>query len=231
MTTAKPVVSTVPLMLREMLDTTTIPKEVADDLLATAPSLWLASDGDGDLASDLALCHPPLADHEVRARVARAGATRWRLTVVARNRTGLLADTAGLVANEGLSISSASAVTWEHRDLALHSVCLPGAPPGAITLERLGNRLRAAAQGDRPEVRFEPEGPATARIVGEAGGDAIVNVSAPDQFGLLWAICRWFADGGGNIQAAGVAGGATVHDVFIVRDCPDVTGLEERLNG
>lgn len=218
-------------MLRELLDTTTIPKEVADDLLATAPSLWLASDGDGDLASDLALCHPPLEAREVRARVARAGATRWRLTVVARNRTGLLADTAGLVANEGLSISSASAVTWEHRDLALHSLCLPGAPPGAITLERLGARLRAAAEGDRPEVRFDPEGPASARIVGEAGGDAIVAVTAPDQFGLLWAICRWFADRGGSIQAAGVSGGAMVHDIFIVRDCPDVAGLEQRLNG
>jgi hypothetical protein len=218
-------------MLRELMDRTTMPKEVADELLATAPSLWLASDGDGDLASDLALCHPPLAVREVRARVARAGATRWRLTVVARNRTGLLADTAGLLATEGLAISSASAVTWDHLDLALHAVCLPGAPPGTVTLERLGTRLRAAAEGDRPEVRFEAEGPATARIVGEAGGDAIVSVTAPDQFGLLWAICRWFADRGGSIQAAGVSGGAIVHDVFIVRDCPDVSGLEQRLNG
>jgi hypothetical protein len=218
-------------MLRELIDKTTMPKEMADELLATAPSLWLASDGDGDLASDLALCHPPLAAREVRARVARAGPSRWRLTVVAHNRKGLLADTAGLVANEGLSISSASAVTWEHLDLALHAVCLPGAPPGAVTLERLGARLRAAADGDRPDVRFEPEGPAEVRVVGEAGGDAIVNLSAPDQFGLLWAICRWFADNGGDIQAAGISGAAIVHDVFIVRDCPDVSGLERLLNG
>ena len=74
-------------------------------------------------------------------------------------------------------------------------------------------------------MRFEPEGPAEVRVVGEAGGDAIVKVTAPDQFGLLWAVCRWFADNGGNIQAAGIAGGAIVHDVFIVRDCPDVSGL------
>jgi hypothetical protein len=217
-------------MLRELIDGTSVPPELVDELLATAPNLWLSSDGAGDLAADLALCHPPLAAKEVRARVSRAGPSRWRLTVVARNRTGLLADTAGLVAYEGLSIASASAVTWEHLDLALHVVCLPGAPPGPVTLERLGARLRAAADGDRPEVRFEPEGPATARLAGEAGGDAIVTVTAPDQYGLLWAICRWFADRGGSIQAAGISGGAMVHDVFIVRDCPDVAGLEARLN-
>ena len=218
-------------MLRQLMDATTMPKELTDELLSTVPSLWLASDGDGDLASDLALCHPPLAPREVRARVARAGPTRWRLTVVAHNRRGLLADTAGLLAHEGLSLSSASAVTWSHLDLALHSVCLPGAPPGAVTLERIGQRLRSAAEGDRPDVRFDAEGQAEARIVGEAGGDAIVMVSAPDQFGLLWAICRWFADNGGDIQAAGISGGAIVHDVFIVRACPDVAGLEELLNG
>jgi hypothetical protein len=218
-------------MLRQLIDKTTMPEGLADELLSTAPSLWLASDGDGDLASDLALCHPPLAPREVRARMATAGPTRWRLTVAAHNRRGLLADTAGLLAHEGLSISSASAVTWPHLDLALHALCLPGAPPGPVTLERLGKRLRAAAEGDRPEVRFEPEGEAEARVVGEAGGDGIVAVTAPDQFGLLWAICRWFADNGGDIQAAGVSGGAIVHDVFIVRDCPDVAGLEGLLNG
>jgi hypothetical protein len=223
-------IRTVRPMLRALIDTTTMPKERADELLATAPSLWLASDGDGDLASDLSLCHPPLAPREVRARVARAGADRWRLTVVAHNRPGLLADTAGLLTHEGLSIESATAVTWDHLDLALHAVCLPGAPPGPVTLERLGTRLRAAAEGDRPEVPFDPEGPAQARVVGEAGGDAIVSVGAPDQYGLLWAVCRWFADRGGNIQAAGISGGAVVHDVFIVRDCPDVAGLEARLN-
>ncbi|MEY2567190.1 MAG: hypothetical protein QOE35_1719 [Actinomycetota bacterium] len=217
-------------MLRQLMDGTTVPTAFVDELLSTAPSLWLASDGDGDLASDLSLCHPPLAPREVRARVARAGVSRWRLTVVAHNRRGLLADTAGILACEGLSISSASAVTWDHLDLALHAVCLTGAPPGPVALERIGTRLRAAGQGDRPEVRFEPEGPSQVRVVGEAGGDAIVNVTAPDQFGLLWAICRWFADNDGNIQAAGISGGATVHDVFIVRHCPDVSGLERCLN-
>ncbi|MDQ1373761.1 MAG: hypothetical protein QOJ09_1099 [Actinomycetota bacterium] len=217
-------------MLRELIQGTTMPAELADELLATAPSLWLASDGDGDLASDLSLCHPPLGPREVRARVSRAGATRWRLTVAAHNRRGLLADTAGLLAHEALSIASASAVTWEHLDLALHAVCLPGAPPGPVTLERIGARLRAAAEGDRPDVRFDAEGPARVRVVGEAGGDAIVNVTAPDQFGLLWAICRWFADHGGDIQAAGISGGAVVHDVFIVRNCPDVADLELRLS-
>jgi pimeloyl-ACP methyl ester carboxylesterase/predicted amino acid-binding ACT domain protein len=216
--------------LRELLVETTVPKLVADRLVDTAPPLWLSSDGAGDLASDLVLCHPPLAPTEVRARVSTSRAGRWRLTVVAHDRPGLLADTAGVLATEGMSILSASVATWDDTGLALHAVSLPGIPPGPQVLERIGARLRAAASGLAPEVDFRPTGRASVRIVGDANGDPLVAVSAPDQPGLLWAVCRWFADHGASIQAAGISGDRTVHDVFVVRDCPDVAGLERRLS-
>src|SRR5207302_3307749 len=55
--------------------------------------LWLMSAAPAVLAGDLALCHPKLRRDEVRA-VARsiAGSDRVRLTVVAADRPGLLAD-------------------------------------------------------------------------------------------------------------------------------------------
>ena len=57
------------------------------------------------------------------------------------------------------------------------------------------------------------------------------SVSAPDQPGLLWAVCRLLADQGVNIQAAWVSGDDDrVNDVFVVRGFPDLPQLERRLS-
>ena len=57
------------------------------------------------LAADLALCHPPLAPDEVRA-VARPmeAPSTFRVTVVATDRPGLLADTAAALAEEDMTV-------------------------------------------------------------------------------------------------------------------------------
>lgn len=216
--------------LRQLLVETTVPKRVADHLVASAPPLWLSSDAAADLAADLGLCHPALASGEVRARVSAARPDRWRLTVFAHDRPGLLADTAGVLAVEGHSIVSASVATWDDLGLALHAVCVAGPAPAPGELDRIGARLQAAAAGSRPQLDYAAVGDASVRGAGEANGDALVSITAPDQPGLLWATCRWFADQGASIQAAGIGGERVVHDVFVVRDCPDLTGLEQRLS-
>ena len=54
--------------LREGLQATTVPSDIADCLIKHASPLWLSSENAALLAGDLALCHPPLKRHEVRAR-------------------------------------------------------------------------------------------------------------------------------------------------------------------
>lgn len=63
-------------------------------------------------------------------------------------------------------------------------------------------------------------------------GRCVVTVTAPDQVGLLWAICRWFADNGVSIEAArvGVEHGRA-NDHFIVVGDPDTRSLAAHLAG
>jgi pimeloyl-ACP methyl ester carboxylesterase/glycine cleavage system regulatory protein len=216
--------------LRALLSDTTIPAAMGGELVAEAPPLWLASDAPADLAGDLALCHPPLATGEVRARVS-VTATTWRLTVVANDRPGLLANTAGVLANEGFSISSASVASWEGPGLALHAVTVEGRPPRDDALERIGSTLRSSEAGADVVGGFVASGRASVELAGTANGDPILTIDAADRPGLLWAICRWLADHDASIQAAWIASDDdTVHDVFVVRGDIDPAELAEHLS-
>jgi alpha-beta hydrolase superfamily lysophospholipase/predicted amino acid-binding ACT domain protein len=213
--------------LRSLLEATTIPTDLADVLVREAPALWLRSDAVAVLGADLALCHPPLGPEEVRARVS-TDALAWRLTVVAHDRPGLLADTARALAGEGLSIAAASVASWDDHDLALHSISVLGPPPKPSVLRRLGDQLRSGRLGPGSSATsFEPGGTATVKRSGMANGDAVITVTAPDQPGLLWAVCTWLSDHGASIQAAWISGGPDgVVDVFVVRGEVDTGALE-----
>lgn len=214
--------------LRKGLGATTVPDDIAKALIAGASPLWLSSDSAAQLAEDLALCHPPLKRAEVRAR-AVAGDDGWRLTVVAHDRNGLLADTAAILAGFGHSVRGASVATWKELDLALHAITVDGAPPTDAQLDKLGAALRAATKGKRPPRQFEPAGRAFVRYTGEANGKAMISVVAPDQTGLLAAICSWFAEHGTSIEAAWITGDGEANDVFVVTGDVDVAALERRL--
>ena len=110
-------------VLRDLLATTSLPRPVVSKLLDGVSPLWALSESPEVLAADLVLCHPPVADGEVRA-VARElpGSGMFRLTVVAHDRPGFLADTTAVLAATGASVEGASVMTWPERGLALHAV-------------------------------------------------------------------------------------------------------------
>ena len=136
--------------LRSLLRRTTIPMAVVTRLLAGASPLWTMSERPSVLAADLALCHPPLADAEVRA-VARPmeDPTTFRLTVVAADRPGLLADTAAALADQHLMVLSASVATWSDRGIALHALTCTSTTGG---VPGLGRARGAAAVVRRPSA-------------------------------------------------------------------------------
>jgi [protein-PII] uridylyltransferase len=181
------------------------------------------------LAADLALCHPKFGPDEVRA-VARQieGPSTVRLTIVARDRRGLLADTAGVLAAHGLSIAEASAATWAKQGIALHALTITGAvdlPPGAW--ERIGDDLRAVGmEGEKLRPVFAPSGRPIVTVDGTGSEQALVRVTANDEIGLLWAICRWFADHELSIESLhATTEEGLAHDVFLVTgrcDPPDL---------
>ena len=135
--------------LRSLLRETTVPETVTRRLLKGVSPLWVLSAPPAVLAADLALCHPKLQRDEVRA-VARSirSSNLHRLTVVARDRPGLLADTAAVLAIEGASVVSASAMTWPRDGLALHSLTVKAS--GGLDQQRwaaIGARLPRRGRG------------------------------------------------------------------------------------
>jgi UTP:GlnB (protein PII) uridylyltransferase len=91
--------------------------------------------------------------------------------------------------------------------------------------------LRAVGAGEPPAVPFTPAGHALVTSTPQEGGRSVVRVTAPDQVGLLWAVCRWLADHQVNIEAAKVSGsGAMARDAFVVAGRFDPAALQARLS-
>jgi pimeloyl-ACP methyl ester carboxylesterase/glycine cleavage system regulatory protein len=204
--------------LRSLLRRTKIPTRVVTRLLTAASPLWMMSAQPAVLAADLALCHPPLARAEVRA-VARPmdDPATYRLTVVAADRPGLLADSAAVLAEEGLSVLAASVATWTDLDIALHSLTFTSTTGAVPDWDALGERLRSIATRPPAASRYAPTGRATVSASGSGPGRSVVRVTAPDGLGLLEATSRWFAARGVSIEAAEIATrGGTATDRFLV---------------
>ncbi|MDQ1520810.1 MAG: hypothetical protein QOI55_1883 [Actinomycetota bacterium] len=234
------VASTRVVEVSSALRATAISQRSARALLRAAPPLWLMSAPPAVLAADVALCHPRLKRGELRA-VARPieGSDTVRFTVVAPDRPGLLADTAGVLAAHGLSIADASAATWSGRGIALHALTLvDAAGVDEDAWERLGRDLRtvgtasaASAAGTSISPAFTPRGRAVVTVDGSEPDRALVRVTAKDQVGLLWAICRWFADHGLSIESLrATTEHGMARDVFLVVGDHDASGLAQYLS-
>jgi hypothetical protein len=218
--------------LLALLHETSLPIGAVQHLVEGAAPLWLMSEPPAALATDLAMCHPPLEPAEVRAVARPAGDARtWRLTVVAHDRPGLLADTAAVLGAERLSIVSASATTWADTGLALHALSVTSAQPlDEARWASLGAALRLMSD-QRPRGRFLPVGRASVTTSGGGIGRALVHITAPDQRWLLWAICSWLAANGVTIETASVATEqGEARDVFVVHGDFDPKALAERLS-
>jgi pimeloyl-ACP methyl ester carboxylesterase/glycine cleavage system regulatory protein len=204
--------------IRRALRSTGISRRISGTMLRNADPLWLMSAPASVLAGDMALLHPRLGSGEVRA-IARplAESPATRLTVVAADRPGLLAETAGVVTTHGLSVLDASAATWSGQNVALHSLTVTGTDAfSAQDWDRLGDALRRSGQKGtrRPGVSA-----IRARVVSYGAGTdrSLVRVTAPDQRGLLWAVSDWFARHGVSIESLDASTTEGVaHDVFLV---------------
>jgi glycine cleavage system regulatory protein len=217
-----------------LLGRTRLQNRTVRALLRESPPLWLMSESAPTLAGDLALCHPRLRRNEVRA-VARPieDSGSVRLTVVAADRRGLFADSAAVLAANGLSITHASAATWPRRHLALQSFVVEhgdGLDDDAWT--KLGDDLRAmvsSRSADPPSLRRV--GPVRVTVQGADGDRSLVRVHVRDQLGLLSSLCRWFAAQGTDIESlhASTASG-TAADTFLVVGQVDGDALARELD-
>lgn len=219
--------------LRSLLMSTSVPPRVARRLIDGVSPLWAMSAAPAVLAGDLALCHPRLRPNEVRAVARRIkGTGSYRLTVVARDRPGLLADTASVLAAAGVSVVAAAATTWPDRGQALHSMTVradDGIDRGRWA--EIGDDLRSIAARPATAVAFTPTGRASVTTTGAGDGRSVVRVTATDRVGLLAAVCRWFADHELSVEAATVETvDGVAKDVFLIDGACDVDALAAHLS-
>lgn len=177
---------------------------------------------------------PLSPDEQDLARAARAGGDAQvsvhhldglhAVSVVAPDRLGLFADTAGLLATHGLTVRSALVRTVDGLAVDTWWVDAPyGEPPAAATL-LLG--LQRLAAGDvsvldrlaRRDAAARGRGPGPRSVAAQIAGDAravlvtgaseratVVEVRAPDRPGLLHALGRSLAALGVDVRSAHVA--------------------------
>lgn len=223
--------------VRRVVALTSVPSAFADELLDRAPLLWLRGESPDVIASDVTFCHPMLGPGEVRVGVSSTQVPgSVRVSVLARDRPGLLATTTGTLAGFGLSVLQAAAITWPHRGWALQRA-LVGDPNAGSSIgfepellrARLGAAVRSAAD---PAVPFMPAGPVHVDVEQMEAGRSQVTIAAPDGLGLLWAISTWFEHHGCNILVArATPAGEFAEDTFLVDGSPDATALSRHLSG
>lgn len=224
---------TVVAEIGRLLERTTVPDEFVAAALREAPTMWASSEPASELAADLALCHPPLGPGEVRAVARRGEDGLIRLTVVAPDRPGLLADTAGVLAGEGISVLTASAVTWSSTGVAMHAVTFEA--PDWIDdagWAHLGERLRTLS-GSHPLGRPGPLGEEyDVSVSGDLMNRALVTVTGPDRVGVLWAVTSAFTDLGVSVETSAVRTSAgRVVDAFVVSGLHDPDALVTLMRG
>ncbi|MEO5679961.1 MAG: ACT domain-containing protein [Acidimicrobiales bacterium] len=216
--------------VRALLAGTSLPDDLVQSLVEGASPLWLLGQAPEQVAGDLVLCHPPLVPGEVRVIAHPVVGGGHKVSVVAPDRPGLLAGTAGALAASGLSITAVAASAWPDVGLAVQRVMVEGAD---VDWDGLGADLRAALAGGggRP-VRFTPCPPVSVSCTDDGFDRVVVSVRAPDRLGLLWAIASWFEERGCNIEVATAeADDGTATDTFVVHGPVDPDGLATHLAG
>jgi pimeloyl-ACP methyl ester carboxylesterase/glycine cleavage system regulatory protein len=218
--------------VERLLQGTHLSKRDIRTLLGAAPPLWLLSESAPALAGDLVLCRPMLQEGEIRALARHIeDSTLVRITIAARDRRGLLADSAAILSASGLSISTASASTWRRQHLAVHSFIVGGGVQfDSAAWEVLGERLRTmVATGTAPSPILRPLQPVMVTVQG-AGNRSMVEVVAPDEQGLLATICRYFQVHDVNIESLQArTRNGVAKDTFLVIGELDGEGLKEVL--
>jgi [protein-PII] uridylyltransferase len=186
------------------------------------------------VARHFTLLTHPLGATELRTE-ARSGERlgTYDLTVVARDRPGMLAKIAGALALHGMNILSAQAFTTEDGDAVDIFVVEPlfEEEVDEDRWRRFRSDLRKALEGRvsldyrvREKRRHYPRPrvltPTSVTIDNEASDFfTVVEISAPDRIGLLFDVARAFHELELDVHVAKVATlGTRVVDAFYVRD-------------
>ncbi len=156
---------------------------------------------------------------DAEIHVEERGAAGALVTVVTRDRPGLMALVAGALASSGLQVRSVRVVTEDGAAVSLWEVTREQVEP-----TRVQTRLRQALSGEldlSARLAWEPGEGADPRveILSSRAAATLVGLRTTDRRGLVWAVCREIAGAGHSIRSAHLTTyGDEVRDVFYVVD-------------
>jgi [protein-PII] uridylyltransferase len=206
----------------------------ADAFVDRVPSTYLLAVSPQQAVEHARLLSSPVGASEVRTTTS-AGARpgTYALTVIARDRPGLLAWVAGALSLAGLSILTAQVFTTDD-DVAVDLFEIEGSFEPEVGEERwreFRSALRKVIEGrlsldhrvaEKRRSYPPPRSPSAVRITVDNGVSdffTVIEVGAPDRIGLLFDITRTLAELELDVHLAKVATyGERVIDVFYVRD-------------
>jgi [protein-PII] uridylyltransferase len=206
-------------------------------MVGRLPRRYLLARAPAFIARHLALAGgQPLADGEVRMRARRhRQAGVWDVLIVARDRPGLLATVAGVLALRGASVLAADAATsTDGLVLDVFTVTSAyGVPLERSLWPRVASDLGTALAGRLPLADLlatsspgtEPDPSAIQVSVDNAASQffSVVEVRAPDRVGLLYRIARTLHELGLDVHHAKIDTLPTgALDVFYVWDADGV---------
>jgi Kef-type K+ transport system membrane component KefB/predicted amino acid-binding ACT domain protein len=174
--------------------------EEARERVRQAPREYVASTGAPDLARQARLLVPPPGPGEVRVDADRSVDGRWMLDVVSRDRPGLLAAVAGVLAAAGHDVRSASVATWPD-GVAAESFRLAAEPrpdPAALRAAIEVAAGRPSGLGPQMHVQVTFDDAASPWYT-------VCDVRSPDRPGLLHAMAAAFAAAGVDVHLARVS--------------------------
>ena len=179
--------------------------------IATAPAGYLLAHTSSDIARHCELLSPLPATGQARVVLTPSRSRgEWHLDVGGRDRPGLLAAFAGVLARRGVDVHQAVLATWDDGAALEAFVVAALEPPELGVLQdafemSLDEALWSAPIGDA-EVSFANEASALYTSC---------DVRAPDRPGLLHAVAVAIAAAGADVHAARVTtSNGMAHDRF-----------------
>lgn len=175
--------------------------------IAAGPRAYVLASAPPDLARHAALCEPPPMGDQVRVWVGPESDGQWRIDIVARDRTGLLATETQVLGEAGLKIVDATIATWGDG-------C-------ALASFRAGGDAAPDDGGLAAELRSKVAGPLSTFPLPDAGivfddegspWHTICRVEVRDRPGLLHAITLAFSSAGASVHLARIT---TVGDMAL----------------
>jgi Kef-type K+ transport system membrane component KefB/predicted amino acid-binding ACT domain protein len=183
--------------------------EVGDDDRAVAralaaPASYLLSVAVDDVVRQVRLLDPLPAKRQFRVSISDLPEEgTWMLDVIGRDRAGLLAAVASVLAADGFDVRRASFVTWAD-GAALESfvVAGPSAPVADQLQQRVEEAIAAFAEaGPLPDLALEFDNRASP-------WHTVCEIDAPGRPGLLAEVAAVFRAAGVAVKAASI----TTHD-------------------